>query len=120
VINCVKTNHLNFIKKPVQLLEQVSYDKYIYKILSIIITLAKLHYFIVTFHCPTTDVAKAFPRTFVALRNISQNGQLAKLMRYLQLEYQTFHIAATTTKLALGTPAIPLLVSIKTKSIVSS
>jgi hypothetical protein len=48
-------------------------------------------------------------KTFVALLNISQNDLLVISKQFPQLGYQTLQVAATTTKLALGTPAIPYL-----------
>lgn len=70
-------------------------------------------------HFPTTDVAKAFPKTLVALLNISQKWSIGRIKAMPSIGILNIpQVAATMTKLALGTPAIPLLVSISTKSIV--
>jgi hypothetical protein len=67
--------------------------------------------------CPTTEVLqKAFKHLFALQKHI-----IAKVINYgikavSLVEYQTYQLPQQlTTKLALGTPAIPLLVSIKTK-----
>lgn len=70
-------------------------------------------------HFPTTLVAKALPKTLVADRNISQKWSIGKISAMPSTGILNIpQVAATTTKLARGTPAMPLLVSISTKSIV--
>src|SRR3954471_4028687 len=71
-------------------------------------------------HLLTTLVASALPSTLVAVRNISQKWSIGNIKAIPSAGILNMvQVAVTTTSEARGTPAIPLLVSISTSSMVS-